>query len=81
MSGSKWQIDERLAGDLGELGRVVEQAAQHAGAALGGLEEQEQPAQVVGRQRLGGELLLFELEDGLDPALERRLERGHLVRA
>ena len=64
------------------LRRVVEQAAQDAGAALGGLEEHSNlRAQLLGRERLGGQLLLLELEDGLDPALERRLERGHLALA
>ena len=54
-----------LARDLGQLGRVVQQPPQNAGAALGGFEEHQQPSERRCRQWLGGELLLLELEDGL----------------
>ena len=56
--------------------RLFDQAAQDAGAALRGLVEEERAAVVDGGQRLGGQLVLFELIEDLDGVLQRRLEAG-----
>ena len=69
-----------LPGHPGERVRVVEQPPQHAGAALGRLVEQELPASSRVGKRLGGQLVVFELERTWIARLERRLERGHRLR-
>jgi hypothetical protein len=64
-------------GDPGERVGLFDQAAQHAGAALGGLVEQELAPIARGRERLRAELAVLELELDLDGDLHRGLERGH----
>jgi hypothetical protein len=68
---------EGLTRDPGHGAFVLEQAAEHARAALGGLVEEEAAAIVAGGQRLGGELAVFDLELALDGALEGGLQRRH----
>src|SRR5690606_32033567 len=67
---------ERGARDAGKRVRLVDQTREHAGAALGGLVEQEPAALVRLRQRLAHDLALFELVDGLDAAGDAVLARG-----
>ena len=58
---------------------IVDQSAQHPGATLCGLEEQQHVSSFGGRKRFSGEFLVLELKLGLDRALERRLEGRHLL--
>ena len=47
---------QRRPGDAGERGRVVDESAEHAGPAIGGLVEQDAEAVLWGGQGLGGEV-------------------------
>ena len=62
------------AGGLAQRPRVVDEAAEHAGAALGALDEQRPAPAVLVGQALAGQLAVLELEGGLDAALQR--DRG-----
>src|SRR3954452_24988823 len=57
---------QRFARDFSELRRIVDEAAKDARASLSRLEEHEELSVIGSRQRLGGQLLLLKLEDGLD---------------
>jgi hypothetical protein len=64
-------------GDAREGGRLVDQAAENAGAALGGLVEEDATPVRARRQRLRGELAVLELELELDRRLDGGLQRRH----
>src|SRR5208337_4057901 len=67
---------QSFPGHVGECFRLVEQAAEYPGPALGSFVEQDLAAVVRRRQGLGTDLVILELIDGLDRLLESRLERG-----
>src|SRR5208282_5880753 len=67
---------QSFPGHVGECFRLVEQAAEYPGPALGSFVEQDLAAVVRRRQGLGTDLVILELVDGLDRLLESRLERG-----
>ena len=61
---------QRRPGGLRQRARVIDEAPQRAGAALGALHEQR-PAPVVGvGQSFAGQLAVFQLECGLDASLQ-----------
>ena len=64
------------ASDLGERRGLLDEAAQHAGAALGRLGEQHPPAVVEVGQRFAVELGVLELEGGLERTLQGSAQ-GH----
>ena len=71
---------QRLAGDLGELSSGSSSSRRRTPAPPSAdSNSNNSRAKLLGRERLGGKLLLLQLEYGLDPALQRRLERGHLL--
>lgn len=65
---------ERFGTDPRQGARIVEQASEDTGAALGGLVEEDQAPVVTRREGLGGELVVLQLENHLNGVLERGLE-------
>ena len=61
---------ERLAGDRGEAGRVLDETLEHADAALGRLPEQN-PLMLPLPDQLDRDLLFLDLKRDLNGALER----------
>ena len=67
---------QRLAGDCRQRRRILDEPAQHAGAAFGRLVDQDQSAIISRRQRLDSQLAVLELVLHLDRILEGGLKRG-----
>src|SRR5438093_1003343 len=68
--------DERLTSHPRERLRVGGELAQHSCAAFGRFVEEQLVAEDAVRQRFDGELGVFEIENDLDRALQRRGQRG-----
>src|SRR6266542_2392308 len=73
--GSVVEQGKGVSRDGGEVRRIVlDELAQYARAAFGRFVQQDPAPLRPARQRLGGQLVVLEIEDDLDAALERPLQ-------